>query len=60
VRNWALNLLYPRKLVYYEEKDKNKFSKQISHVVVMDGWGFEFLNYRSDSRNNFDVLAINK
>ncbi|MFN0048660.1 MAG: hypothetical protein ACKVOU_06030 [Cytophagales bacterium] len=35
VRNWALNLLYPRKLVYYEEKDKNKFFKQISHVVVM-------------------------
>jgi hypothetical protein len=60
VRNWALDLLYPRKLVYCDEKDKNKFFKQISHVVVMDGWGFEFLNYQSDTKNNFDVLSINK
>ncbi len=60
VRNWALDMLYPRKLVYFDEKDKNMFYSKISHIVVMDGWGFEFLNYIPDTRNNFDVLAIRK
>jgi len=58
VRNWALDILYPRKLVYFDEKEKNKYAGSISHVVVMDGWGFEYLNYKPETRNNFDVLAI--
>lgn len=60
VRNWALDLLYPRKLVYFDENDKIPFANQLTHVVVMDGWGYKYLSYNVTAKSNFDVLPIVK
>ncbi len=58
IRNWTLDLLYPRKLVYFDEKEGNSFFNQITHVVVMDGWGYDFVNYEVEQKNNFAVLPL--
>lgn len=59
-RNWTLDFLYPRKLVYFDEKDQNPFFPQLTHTVVMDGWGYQFLDYEPATYNNFDVLPLKK
>lgn len=60
IRNWALYFLYPRKLVYADEMDKSIFTKDISHVVCLNGWGYSFLNYDYQSKNDFELLSVNK
>lgn len=60
IRNWALYFLYPRKLVYADEMRESIFTKDITHVACLNGWGYEFLNYEYESKSEFEVLAINK
>lgn len=53
-RNWSLYFVYPRKLVYFEEQDKSPFTAQITHVMVLNGWGKDLV---ADSTVN-DVLDV--
>lgn len=59
-RNWALDLVYPRKLVYFDEIDKNIWKDKITHVMVFDGWGLQYLSYSPSELSNLDVYPINK
>lgn len=55
-RNWTIYFLYPRKLVYYDELDKNIFAKKISHVVCFGNWGYSQLNYKTVPKDYLEVL----
>ncbi|MDX2197298.1 MAG: hypothetical protein NW207_12865 [Cytophagales bacterium] len=58
VRVWTQNFLYPRTLVYEHELKKWKNIPQITHVVCMNGWGYDQLEYEVQTRNSFDVLPV--
>jgi len=57
-RNWTIYFLYPRKLVYFDEFDRNKFAKNITHVVCMNGWGYDKLSYNATPQSSFEILPI--
>jgi hypothetical protein len=59
-RYWTTDLLYPRKLVYFDELDKNIWKDAITHVVVFDGWGLQYLSYTPENITNFEVYPINR
>ena len=59
-RNWALDLAYPRKLVYFDEIDKSIWKNKITHVLVFDQWGLQYLSYTPDEILNLDIYPILK
>ena len=42
---WVSRFLYPRKIVYDTEKE-NKYAGQITHVAIVNGWGYDKLSYK--------------
>lgn len=60
-RNWMLYFLYPRKLVYADETDKlTDWAKNATHIVCLNGWGYEKLNYEVTQKQTFQILALSK
>lgn len=57
-RTWTLYFLYPRKLVYFDESDKNKFAKDVTHVVCLNGWGYDKLLYATTPKSSFEILPV--
>ena len=37
--------LYPRKVVFESEKEQSPFFEKITHVAIINGWGYEYLSY---------------
>lgn len=61
MRNWALYFLYPRKLVYADEIEKlEELSKKATHVLCLNGWGYDKLNYEVEQKQAFQILEIKK
>ncbi|MDX2188967.1 MAG: hypothetical protein SFY32_03815 [Bacteroidota bacterium] len=58
IRVWSTYFLYPRKLVYMDEFEKNRYKNKITHVVCMGNWGYNYLDYPVESRKMFDVLPL--
>jgi hypothetical protein len=54
----ALRFLYPRKLVYYNETETNRYGKQLTHVAIVNGCGYEYLEYAVANRADDTVLPI--
>jgi hypothetical protein len=54
----ALRFLYPRKLVYHTEKETNRYGKQLTHVAIVNGWGYEYLEYAVDNKVDDAVLPV--
>lgn len=46
---WATRFLYPRKVVLESEYDKSSYSKEITHVMIVNKVGAEILPYKLDS-----------
>lgn len=51
--------LYPRQVVYEREKGKNALYDQVSHIAIVNKWGYDKLNYSTPQRANYAVLAVN-
>lgn len=57
---WGLRFLYPRKLVLPSEMESNRYAKDITHVAIVNGRGYERLNYEVDSSIEHGVLPLNR
>jgi hypothetical protein len=57
---WLTYFVYPRKVVYEDDKDSSKLYKQANYVLAVNGWGFDKLNYRVDRPESFMVLPLKK
>ncbi|MDR1181773.1 MAG: hypothetical protein LBL13_07325 [Bacteroidales bacterium] len=54
----ALRFLYPRKVVLQNEIETNRYGKQITHVAIANGWGYEYLEYPANNSVANTVLPI--
>lgn len=58
-KNWSSYFVYPRKLIYHDEKDKYpELYKTATHVAIINGWGYELLDYNVQSRSAFAILPL--
>jgi hypothetical protein len=55
---WCLNTLYPRRIVYADEVD-NSYAGRITHVAIVNGWGYDRLNYEVPQKMQYAVLPLN-
>lgn len=59
-RNWALNFLYPRKVVMAEERENSPWKSDITHVMLMDGWGNDFAAIDKPVLKGIEIAAFKK
>ncbi len=52
--------LYPRKIVYENEKDKNPLFYKAQYVLTFLGWGYQYLDYQMEPRNGIEILPIHQ
>ena len=43
---WAIRFLYPRKIVKISELEHSQYKDKITHVAIVNGFGYEYLPYR--------------
>lgn len=60
MKAWASHFLYPRTIVYEQEKGKNPFYDKAQYIFVLHGWGFDHLDYEPQQRNLVDILPIHQ
>jgi hypothetical protein len=56
---WATYFLYPRKLVYVDEKDSNPFYDKADYVAIVNTRGYDRLNYPVENKEKYQVLPRN-
>ncbi|MDR3129328.1 MAG: hypothetical protein LBU03_03675 [Tannerellaceae bacterium] len=57
---WRLRVLYPRRLVDEPELGVNIYSDSITHVAVVNGWGYDHLGYEVAERLKYTVLPVKR
>ena len=57
---WITYFLYPRRIVYEEDKDKSPLYAQATHLISLNGWGLDKIKYTVEKPEQFMVLPINK
>lgn len=58
-RKWVSYFLYPRKLVYEDRRDEYpELTKAITHVAIINYWGYEKLPYRVGKENQYSIMPI--
>jgi hypothetical protein len=57
-KTWSTYYIYPRRLVYFREKDEIPSFDQYTHVACVDGWGYEYLDYNvpKQQRARYQIL----
>ena len=55
---WATRFLYPRRVVLPSELGKTPWSQKITHVAIVNGVGYEYLNYDVDHKVAHTVLPV--
>lgn len=58
-KGWAVRFLYPRKVVLESEYDTSIYTKEITHVAIINGVGAEKLPYPLNPVPPFGVVPIN-
>ncbi|MDR2685048.1 MAG: hypothetical protein LBB53_06675 [Prevotellaceae bacterium] len=53
---WVTHFVYPRRILYMEEKAANPLYKNVTHVAICAMHGYEELEYEMPQRAWFDVL----
>lgn len=53
-------LLYPRKVVFESEKEQSPFFEKITHVAIVNGWGYDYLktSVPVEFRTNNAILPV--
>jgi hypothetical protein len=54
----VLRFLHPRKVVLHNEIETNRYGKQLTHVAIANGWGYDYLEYPVLNRIDNTVLPI--
>jgi len=57
---WLTYFVYPRKVVYEDDKDSSKLYSHVNYVLAVNGWGFDKVNYRIDKPEAFMILPMKK
>lgn len=60
MKPWASHFLYPRTIVYEQEKGKNPFYEKAQYIFILHGWGFDHLDYEPQQRNLVDILPLHQ
>ncbi len=60
MKPWASHFLYPRTIVYEQEKGKNPFYAKAQYIFVLHGWGFDHLDYVPQQHNSVDILPLHQ
>ncbi|MDR3188716.1 MAG: hypothetical protein LBT94_05980 [Prevotellaceae bacterium] len=53
---WTTYFVYPRKVLYKDEQETNPHYKDVTHVAIIAGHGYEDLDYPVRERTSFTVL----
>ncbi len=60
-RNWTLYFLYPRQLIYADEAPKlQNLIDKATHVVCLNGWGYDKLYYDVEPTQDLQILKLKK
>lgn len=57
-KGWIVRFLHPRTVVLESEYDKSTYSKDITHVAIINGVGAEILPYKLEEMQPFCVVPI--
>ena len=57
---WALRFVHPRKIIMPSELGKTKESGSITHIEIVNGKGYEKLNYDPGNKPNFGIFPLKK
>jgi hypothetical protein len=57
---WLTYFVYPRKVVYEDDKDSSALYAQANYILALQGWGLNKLSYRVDKPEAFMVLPLKK
>ena len=58
---WVAYFIYPRLCIGYDERFKNpELYSKVTHVAIVNGWGYEFLKYPIEKKEEEAVLPIEK
>lgn len=55
---WATRFLFPRKIILQEELPTSPYKDKITHVAIVNGLGFEKVNYKVDQLFEHGVLPV--
>ena len=57
---WLTYFVYPRKVVYEDDKDTTKLYGRANYVLAVNGWGMNKVNYQIQKPEAFMVLPLKK
>ena len=56
MKMWVTHFVYPRRILYANEAETNPLYKDVTHVAICAGHGYEKLEYSVENRPAFIVL----
>ncbi|MDR3246282.1 MAG: hypothetical protein LBT50_07600 [Prevotellaceae bacterium] len=56
MKMWVTHFIYPRRAVYKSEAESNPVYKDVTHVAICAGHGYEDLDYNISQKQPFTVL----
>jgi hypothetical protein len=56
VKYWVTHFIYPRKMLYKDEQETNPRYRDVTHVAIIAGHGYEDVDYSVRERSYFTVL----
>ncbi|MDD5231399.1 MAG: hypothetical protein PHC43_08725, partial [Candidatus Marinimicrobia bacterium] len=57
---WSTYFLYPRRLVYEAEKEKNPFYDKVDYVAIVNFWGYDKLEYEVAQKIKLNILPVSQ
>lgn len=60
MKPWVSHFLYPRTVVYEQEKGKNPFYEKAQYILILHGWGYDHLDYKPDKQTAIDFLPLHQ
>lgn len=55
-KSWVTHFVYPRTVLYKDEKDTNPLYGKVTHVAIAAGHGYEDLEYEVQAKHAFTVI----
>jgi hypothetical protein len=55
---WASYFVYPRKLIYENEKGTSPFYDSATHVAIANYWGYDKLDYPVGNQAQYSVMPL--
>jgi len=60
MKPYASYFLYPRTVVYEQEKGKNPFYEKAQYIFLLHGWGYDHLDYVHQQQSPVEILPLHK